>query len=149
MPFFSKQMLGLVGTVQWIHLAKINGNDIWDNNVAIEKLSCCWEGTKEYSFVSWPGSWRREHASQMLFCLPGKYLALVTQLYRADIQNRMRYMNCTRGILEVPLLIHDTAEELSLCMITLLFTKYLLHLHTDKKIAINSFNINMGHGTSW
>lgn len=77
----------------------------------------------------------------MLFCLPGKYLALITQLYRADIKNRMRHMNCIRGILEVPLLIHDTAEELSLCMISLLFTKYLPHLHTDKKIAINSLTL--------
>lgn len=49
----------------------------------------------------------------------------------------MWYMNCIRGILEVFLLIYDMVEELLLCMIILLFIKYLFYLYIDKKIAIN------------
>lgn len=49
----------------------------------------------------------------------------------------MWYMNCIRGILEVFLLIYDMVEELLLCMIILLFIKYLFYLYIDKKIVIN------------
>lgn len=49
----------------------------------------------------------------------------------------MWYMNCIMGILEVFLLIYDMVEELLLCMIILLFIKYLFYLYIDKKIVIN------------
>lgn len=39
--------------------------------------------------------------------------------------------------MEVFLLIYDMVEELLLCMIILLFIKYLFYLYIDKKIVIN------------